>query len=306
MFMKVVRAILYICLAAVILVTGLKIEMKLNEYRTALDIHTERTMEVRKGRNVDFGKLLSENSVTVGWIYLPDSNIDYPVVQAEDNDYYLHRDFDGSYLYDGCIFADASNEAPFCDDNTILYGHRMMSGAMFADLKRYEDKEYMDSHRIIQIETPERSYDLHVVAFCMEDADSDLYTTWFSDNISLFSAAFDDIEPNEEGGSSDLNFSKDDYVELVRSKAVTLSGEPFSAGDTFVTLSTCARSLGDDRNQVICVVKDAKKSEKVTEIKIEKPFINKWLLLQIAVGLVMALAILLPLVPKGKGKRNGS
>ena len=310
--MKIVRAIIYIFLVIVVLVTGFKTEEKLNEYRTALDIKTKRTMEVRKGRNVDFEKLKAKNPDVIGWIYLPDSAIDYPVVQGEDNDYYLHRDLDGSYLYDGCIFADATNREPFKDFNTVIYGHRMMSGAMFASLKYFADKDYMDSHRIIQIETPEKSYDLHVVAFCSEDTSSDLYTTWFGDDDYPAADADDDYEyADEEDEMSDdteLDYgagsiSKEGFVELIRIKADVLSGEAFSSDDTFVTLSTCVFAEGDERIQVIGVLKDAAKEEKTTSTATKKPFVNKWLIAQIAVGILMLLVIVLPLVPDRRKRK---
>ena len=299
--MKAFRIILSGLLVAVLLVTGFLIEKKLNEYRTALDIHNDRTVDVRKGRDVNFAKLKEQNKDVIGWIYLPESNIDYPIVQGEDNDYYLHRDLDGSYLYDGSIFADASVERPFKEFNTPIYGHRMSSGAMFADIKRFEDKEYMDSHRIIQIETPDKSYDLHVVAFCTEQADSLLYTVWNDESEPAEPDEHDDeIDALLEDAPSGDVFTKSDYVELVRSRAVTLSGEPFDESDLYVTLSTCARSLGDDRNQLICVVRDAELEEKIVSHETKKPFVNKWLLLQIAVGLAVILSIILLLMPSKK------
>lgn len=298
--MKVIRTVITVILLAALLITGGMIEKKLNEYRTAQDIHKERTLQVREGRKVDFTKLKEQSDDVIGWIYLPDSNIDYPVVQGEDNDFYLHRDVDGSYLYDGSIFADALVERPFESFNTPIYGHRMISGAMFADLKKFEDKEFMDSHKVFQIETPDRSYDLHVVAFCMEQADSPLYTVWNDDPASEEPKNSSDIQELLEDAPSGEVFTKADFVELVKTSAVTLSGEPFDEGDSFVTLSTCARSLGDDRNQVICVVKDAEMEEKVISHAEEKPFVNKWLLLQIAVGLIMALVVIFLLLPVRK------
>jgi len=308
--MKVLSKIIMFIFAAALLVTGLLLEKKLNEYRTALDLKTERVMEVRKGRNVDFAKLSSENKDTVGWIYLPDSNIDYPVVQGNDNDYYLNRDFSGSYLFDGTIFVDAANGPLFTDDNTIIYGHRMISGAMFADLKQYEDSEYMESHRIVQFETPAKSYDLHVVAFCMEDATSDLYRTFFSDPALVPRPAPGSAEGSSEtdGDAAPLDapalLTKKEYVKHIKDCAVTLSGEPFSENDRFVTLSTCARSLGDDRNQVICVVKDATKEEKEVTSTQKKRFVNKWLIMQVAVGLVLIIALAALLLPAKKRKQS--
>lgn len=298
---KIVTTIIILCLVGGLLFFGYQAELKLNEYRTALDIHTKRTLEVRNGRNVDFDKLLSQNGDVKGWIWLPDSNIDYPIVQSEDNEYYLHRDLDGNYLYDGSIFIDCFNEAPFEDFNTVIYGHRMISGAMFADLKHYADQKYMDNHRIIQIETPEKSYDLHVVAFCNELSDSDLYTTNF---IEWQMPVSDDPDYTADDSDIYIPMNREAFVDLVREKAAVLSGEDFDTDDTFVTLSTCVNASGDQRIQVIGILKDAALEENVSVTKTDKPFINKWLVLQILVGVLIAAAIVATLVPWAKRKRR--
>jgi len=293
-------------LAVSIGVSCFMLEKKLNEYRTAEDVHINRTMEVRQGRKVDFDKLKAENGDVVGWIYLPDSRIDYPVVQGEDNDYYLHRDIDGSYIYDGSIFVDSTVDEPFRDFNTVIYGHRMMSGAMFAGLKYFDDYDYMKEHGIFQIETPDASYDLHVVAFCKENADSKLYTTWFqSDSIPAESGWLDEYDENANEtdiAESDLplveeEMTKSDFVDLIKKDAVTLSGISFDENDTFVTLSTCAFAKGDERNQVIGILKDAAKEERAVTEMTKKPLINKWLIAQAGAALLAVVMIAMLLVP---------
>lgn len=293
--MKALRTFIYICMGAIVLITGFKIEVKLNEYRTAQEIHTERVMEVREGRKVDFEKLQKQNKDVRGWIYIPDTNIDYPIVQGEDNDYYLHRDFDHNYLYDGSIFIDASVEAPFSsEENTVIYGHRMASGAMFHDLCKYESKDFFDGHKVIVIETPERSYDLHVVAFCTELSDSKLYSTWFADEPSYADFGSDNDTESEGAGSTVM--TKAQFIDFVRSHADVLSDDQFDETDIFVTLSTCALASGDKRNQVIGVLKDAEIEEKSINVKTEKPLLNKWLLMQVVVGAIMLIAVGSPFV----------
>lgn len=294
--MRVIRAIAYICLMAVILVSGYMLELKMNEYRTALDIQTKRTLEIRKGRDVDFEKLKSRNPDTKGWIWLKDTNIDYPIVQGPDNDYYLHRDFDGGYLYDGCIFIDAGVEDPFsADENTVIYGHRMMSGAMFNNLGKYADREFFEEHPVIIIETEDKSYDLHVIAFCKELSDSGLYTTSFDEEWE------GEPEYSDDGSEeSEKIMTKSDFLDLVRQTAVNLSDEPFDEDDAYVTLSTCAYSSGDDRNQVIGILKDAPLEEKTVVTENKRPLFNKWLVLQILTGVFAAIILVLPLLPAKK------
>lgn len=73
----------------------------------------------------------------IAWIYQPSTNINYPIVQGEDNNFYLKHGYDGSWQYAGSIFVDASNKKPFEDFNTIIYGHRMNNGLMFYPLGNY-------------------------------------------------------------------------------------------------------------------------------------------------------------------------
>ena len=299
--MRILRIFISIILIVVIMYAGIRVELKLNEYRTAQYIHVERTLESRKGRSVDFDKLKKQNADIKGWIWLEGTRIDYPIVQADDNDYYLHRDFDRNYLYDGCIFIDASVENPFSpDENTVIYGHRMSSGAMFHDLRKYEDEEFFRENGKIIIETEDGSYDLHVVAYCKELSDSELYTTGYAESTSadMFAPEDEDDDP-----FAIEPLKKEEFVQHIRNTARILSDEPFGTDDTFVTLSTCVFSDGDERQQVIGILKEAPSKEKVVETRTDKPFVNKWLVIQIGVGLVMAIAILALIIPKRRDGR---
>lgn len=113
---------------------------------------------------VDWLGLQSTNPDIVGWIYLPDSIIDYPVVQGTDNEFYLHHDFKKHRNAAGAIFIDTANAAGMTDDNTIIYGHHMRDGSMFRRLKKYKAQAYFDEHKIIYYYTPEQNYEIHVFA----------------------------------------------------------------------------------------------------------------------------------------------
>jgi len=289
---KIATTAIWICLIGLLLLSGYNLEKKLDEYRTAYDISTKRVMETRKGRKVDFAKLKKQNKDVKGWIWLKDTPIDYPIVQGEDNDYYLHRDLDGNYLYDGCIFIDFLVEHPFKDFNTVIYGHRMRSGSMFHDLSKYSDKEFFDKHPIIIIETEDQSYDLHVVAFCTEMSNSDLYSIDFKNSDSTN----EDTEDPENAVVFDDRLTKKEFVELIRSTAKNITDEEFDENDTYVTLSTCAFASGEERNQVIGVLKKAPLEEKEVTVKTEKPPLNKWLVFQIIVGAIMAASVLIPII----------
>lgn len=85
-------------------------------------------------KTIDFAALLATNPDAVAWIEIPDTNINYPVVQTTNNETYLSRTFDGGTSISGTIFLDATNAADFTNVNSILYGHHRYDRTMFADL----------------------------------------------------------------------------------------------------------------------------------------------------------------------------
>ncbi|WP_177534263.1 class B sortase [Ruminococcus sp.] len=91
-------------------------------------------------------RLSAEHSNSVAWLYIPDTNINYPVMQSGDNEYYTHRAADGSYLYAGSLFMDYRCSSDFSDFNSVIYGHNMGNGTMFADIPNYENEEYFMNH----------------------------------------------------------------------------------------------------------------------------------------------------------------
>lgn len=104
----------------------------------------------------DFEELYNLNKDIYAWIYIPDTLIDYPVLQSDEElDYYLNRNLDGSTGYPGCIYSQNLNSKDFSDFDTVLYGHNMNAGTMFANLHYYEDKDFFDSHPYVYIFTEE-------------------------------------------------------------------------------------------------------------------------------------------------------
>ena len=115
---------------------------------------------------VDFAALKKINPQVVGWIWL-DDQINYPIVQGEDNDYYLHVTYQGSRNFSGAIFLDYVCRPDFMSDNSIVYGHNLKNGAMFGMLKKYYDTEYNEKadyreHEAVWIITPDRELEYKV------------------------------------------------------------------------------------------------------------------------------------------------
>lgn len=87
---------------------------------------------------LDLEALRQVNEDVVGWIQIPGTKVDYPMVQGEDNEFYLDHDWEKKEQYVGSIFLECRNSADFTDFNTIIYGHNMTNGSMFGTLWKYE------------------------------------------------------------------------------------------------------------------------------------------------------------------------
>lgn len=102
------------------------------------------TKKEAESSDFDYDSLLAINSDCVGWIRVDGTDIDYPVVQAADNSFYLHRNFNQESAICGAIFMDYHNDIDLAREHLILYGHQMKDGSMFKQLKGYKDKDFYD------------------------------------------------------------------------------------------------------------------------------------------------------------------
>lgn len=105
--------------------------------------------------DVALAELQAENPDVVGWIIIPDTPISYPILQGEDNEYYLKYNWKKERNSGGSIFMESRNSADFTDFNTLIYGHRMRDSSMFNALQYYEDAEFLAEHPHVYIVTTE-------------------------------------------------------------------------------------------------------------------------------------------------------
>ena len=181
--------------------------------------------------NVDFNSLLEINGETVGWIYSPGTPINYPIVHTTDNFYYLDHLLDDEYNANGTIFVDCVCMPDFSDKNTLVYGHNMNDGSMFASLRSYrlgDDPDYYTNHPNLYISTPDKSYRVELVAGLITTPESYVYAYKF-DEVEQF-----------------IN-----YVDMVKAESTFKSDVEVGPDDKLVTLSTCTYEVDDGRYVVI-------------------------------------------------------
>ena len=176
---------------------------------------------------VDFASLLEQNNDIVGWIYCSDTPINYPVVQAEDNDRYLRRDLNRKYLVSGTVFVDYRNGAIGEDANYIVYGHNMKDGSMFSSLAKYKEQSYYNEHLILYYLTPSGDYKIELYAGIVVKRDASIYV------------------PNPD----EAEFA--DFLRNAKDKSTFKSDVDITENDMLITLSTCSYEYDNARYIVI-------------------------------------------------------
>ncbi|HAM14838.1 MAG TPA: SrtB family sortase [Eggerthellaceae bacterium] len=132
---------------------------------------------------VDWDALLAANPDTAAWLYIPNTVVNYPVVQGQDNDHYLYYDFDGNqgWLAEyGAIFLDYRNKRDFSDPVSFIYGHHMNDGSMFASIAQMADQARFDECRTQYVLSPGGNYRLRSFALVHCGADEPIVETTFA------------------------------------------------------------------------------------------------------------------------------
>lgn len=101
----------------------------------------------------EYETLYNKNKKLIGWLKIDNTNIDYPVMQTANNEYYLDHNFNQEYDKNGSLFLDAACDVVNRNTNLIIYGHHMKSGKMFGNLNSYSSKEYCEKHSTIRFDT---------------------------------------------------------------------------------------------------------------------------------------------------------
>ena len=216
--MKILKNIINVVLIFIIAVCAYKIYEKSTEYKKA-DKSYEQIRVEKEEEN-----LYDKYEDYRGWIKIDNTNINYPIVQGKDNSFYLNKDINKNYLSSGSIFMTYLNNR-FNDENTVLFGHHMRNKTMFAQLKKYKEKEFFYGDNDIEIEVENGK----VLKYKVFSA----YVTDSKDNY--IKTNFDDKAQYKE------------FLEDIKNKSQYKSDIDVNENDKIITLSTCSYEFNDAR-----------------------------------------------------------
>lgn len=139
-----------------------------NALQKTVILNKEEKGDTPFNRTIDFQSLSKINNDIVAWVYVPGTQIDYPILIGESNSEYLTKNFEGKKSNLGAIFSFADTSKDFSDAHICLFGHNMRSAQMFGELKKYKDKDYAKNHRKIYCYTQEKisEYEVFSVYEC--------------------------------------------------------------------------------------------------------------------------------------------
>lgn len=180
-----------------------------------------------------YAALYEKNPDFLGWISIEGTRVDYPVMQTKDRpNYYLRRNFEGQPNRHGVPYA-AEGCDPGCSDNTILYGHNMNDGSMFADLCLYQSRDFYETHQTICFDTLAGYGTYRIIAVFQTTAGAE-------DDF-----AYDRFIQ----AASDAEFR--DFIARCKALSLYETGVGADYGDKLLTLSTCEYSRKNGRMVVV-------------------------------------------------------
>lgn len=211
-------------LVLILIYSSFSIYTKFLSYKKASETHNKVKSEYQKYKSVS--KSLSElNPDFKLWIKVDKTNIDYPVVQTTNNDYYLKYDFYNKPSDSGCIFMDHRDNPK--SQNIILYGHNMRNKTMFNNLLKFKDQDFFDKNNKIRVFKDNKEYIYEVFSVYTTDSKYDYLITNFNN-------------PNE--------FKN--YINNIKNKSLFKSNIKVNSNDKIITLSTCSYEFDDARTVV--------------------------------------------------------
>ena len=181
-------------------------------------------------------KLQKENEDIVAYIEIDGTNINYPVLQASDNDFYMKKNYKKEYSKDGAIFVDKDYNWEKPSTNLLIYGHNNSNGQMFCDLLKYKDESFYQEHPTIKFTTNKEEAEYEIIAVFRS-------RVYYKSEKNVFRYYYFIDAENEE--------QFDSFVENSKKSSLYNTGKTAQYGDQLMTLSTCSYHTEDGRFAVV-------------------------------------------------------
>lgn len=170
---------------------------------------------------MDFTALQEVNSDVIGWIIIPGTTVSYPLLQTDNNTYYLSHTWKGKRSSVGSIFLECQSDPELTDFHTIVYGHNMRNGSMFGALQSYRNQSHVDAHPSVYLTVDSGTYRYDIFAVYQADVDSNTYQIGFSGEKS-----------------------RQTFLDDCMSRSLVTTGVTPHTYDRILTLSTCTNIGG--------------------------------------------------------------
>ncbi len=187
-------------------------------------------------RMLQLEELQKENNEIVAWIEIENTNINYPVLQGTDNDFYMNHDYKKNYSLAGAIFLDKSYSWSRPSNNLLIYGHNMKNGTMFENLLNYKDQNYYYEHPNIRFTTTTEDSIYEIISVFPS-------RTYYKNEQNVFRYYYFINAENEE--------EYNDFVTNAKKSSIYDTGKTAQYGDSLITLSTCAYHVDDGKFVVV-------------------------------------------------------
>ncbi len=194
----------------------------------AFNFSEDSSPDIKNRNRLNYNELFNINPDCVGWIKIKGTEIDYPVVQGTDNEYYLHHDFNKRNAVCGTIFIDSRCDITSGSNHLILYGHQMKDGSMFKQLNNYKKDDFYKKHKEITLYINESVYTYEIVS---------VYVITISQNADYYNYI------NEDTKAAFINYINE---EMAPHKLYN-TGISVNENDSILSLSTCEYSSSDGR-----------------------------------------------------------
>ena len=239
------RRLIYIVLIALIIIATIYIIFELKSKNDTIQessalnnvqIDEAKVDEETTERMLQVQELQKENPDVVGWIEIEGTNINYPVLQGTDNNYYMTHNYKKEEAKDGSIFLDKDYDWTIPSSNLLMYGHNMGDGAMFQDLLKYEEEDFYNQHPIIRFTTANEDAEYEIISAFKS-------RVYYKSEKNVFRYYYFINADNEE--------EYNEFVDNAKEASFYDTGKTAEYGDQLMTLSTCSYYTEDGRFAVV-------------------------------------------------------